>query len=261
MAQPNYESKWWGYIYDQMMAGDLQDVVDDHRRFYRANLQGVGGPVLECACGTGLFLLHLLAAGHDMHGFDISQSMLATLKRKALAQGAADIDSRIAVQSFESFHYDQPFAAIIIPTNTFLMLTTQEAQIKTLRNIYAHLAPGGKFLLDLRLAGVRDLLECAPEIQGRWHTWTHPETGRPIRQRIVGRYDFNQQQTLDQCFVEYEDEAEDFPMNGRWIFKAEFQLLLRLAGFDHWDCFGTPEGDPLEVGLDESQSYWIAYKE
>jgi SAM-dependent methyltransferase len=260
MALPNYESQWWGYIYDQMMV-NLQHVVDAHHRFYRAQLREVRGPVLECACGTGLFLLPLLAAGHDMFGFDISKSMLATLKSKAKAQGVVDIDSRISVQSIESFHYDRRFAAILIPTNTFLMLTTQEAQITTLRNIYAHLGPGGRFLLDLRLAGMRDLVESQPEIQGRWHTWTHPETGLPIRQRIVGRYDFNNQVTLDQCYIEYEDEVEDFPMNGRWIFKAEFQLLLRLAGFERWESYGTPEGDPLEIGLDEAQSYWVAFRD
>ena len=84
MAQPNYESKWWGYIYDQMMRADLQEIVDANQRFYQANLRNVTGPVLECACGTGIFLLALLAAGQDMHGLDISPSMLATLKRKAV---------------------------------------------------------------------------------------------------------------------------------------------------------------------------------
>jgi len=258
MAEPNYQSKWWGYIYDQMMTQDLQELLDDHLRFYRSNLQGVAGPMLECACGTGLFLLPLLAAGHDMYGFDISTSMLATLKTKARDQGFADIDHRISVQDFESFHYDKSFAAIIIPTNSFLMLTTQEAQIRTLRNIYAHLAPGGKFLLDLRLAGMRDFVNGAVEMQGRWHTWTHPETGRPIRQRVDGRCDFNHQLTVDRCFIEYEGQVEEFPITGRWIFKEEFQLLLRLAGFEQWEVYGTPDRDPLELGLDESQSYWVA---
>lgn len=259
MAGPNYESKWWGYIYDQMMV-NLQHVVDAHHRFYKAQLRGVQGAVLECACGTGLFLLPLLAGGHDIYGFDISESMLATLKRKAAAQGVADIERRISVQRFESFTYDHRFDAIIIPTNTFLMLTTQAAQISTLRTIYAHLTPGGRLLLDLRLAGMWELVNSPPEQQGRWYTWTQPDTGLPIRQRIVGRLDFNQQLTLDHCFIEYEGEVEDFPMHGRWIFKEEFQLLLRLAGFEHWACFGTPEGAPLAIGLEEVQSYWIAYK-
>jgi SAM-dependent methyltransferase len=260
MPEANYESKWWGYIYDQMMTQDLQYVVDNHLRFYRSSLRDVNGSVLECACGTGLFLLALLATGHDMYGFDISKSMLATLRAKAADMGIEDIDQRISVQTFESFSYAQQFEAIIIPTNTFLMLTTQEAQITALKNIYAHLSPTGKFLLDLRLAGMRELAESPFEIQGRWYTWTHPETGHPIRQRVDGRFDFNNQLTLDQCFIEYEEEQEEFPMTGRWIFKAEFQLLLRLAGFERWQCFSTPELDPLEIGTEEAQSYWIAYK-
>lgn len=180
--------------------------------------------------------------------------------RRSLAfQGTTDIGRRISVQAFTSFYYDLPFGAIIIPTNTFGMLTTQEAQIRTLQNIRAHLAPGGRLLLDLRLAGIGDIAGEGEEIQGRWHTWVHPETGRPIRQRIVSRRDFNHQQTLDRCYIEYDGVCEDFPMTGRWIFKEEFQLLLRLAGFSRWEVYGTPEGDPLELGLEEAQSYWIAY--
>jgi SAM-dependent methyltransferase len=243
-----------------MMRGDLQDLLDDHLCFYRSNLQPVTGLVLECACGTCLILLPLLEAGHDMYGFDISESMLATLKAKPEAQVYGDIERRISVQDFESFSYRQRFDAIIIPTNSFLMLTTQEAQIRTLENIYTHLAPGGKLLLDLRLAGMRDLVEGAYEVQGRWHTWTHPETGRLIRQRVDGRCDFNRQLVLDRCFIESEGETEEFPMTGRWIFKAEFQLLLRLAGFEGWESFSTPERDPLEIGPEETQSYWVVHK-
>jgi len=259
MAVSNYQSKWWGFIYDEMM-DELPDWVENNRRFYQSNLSGIRGPILECACGTGIFLLSLLQQGYDIYGFDISTAMLATLKKKAFAQGAADILERISVQDFESFHYEQRFGSIIIPTNAFLHLTTQEAQIRTLRNIYDHLAPGGKLLLDLRLAGMRDLVESPEIVEGNWYTWTHPETGLPIRQRIVGRYDFNNQMVLDHCFIEYEGQAEDFPMTARWIFKDEFQLLLRLAGFAHWSSFSTPEGDPLVVGLDETFSYWIAEK-
>ncbi len=137
---------------------------------------------------------------------------------------------------------------------------TQEAQIKTLRNIHAHLAPGGRLLLDLTLRGAHSLIENFDVIEGTRYTWTHPETGRPIRQRIVGRVDFNQQLILDHCYIEYESEKEDFPMTGRWIFKDEFQLLLRLGGFERWEVFATPERDTLDIGPDTVHSYWIAYK-
>jgi hypothetical protein len=45
-------------------------------------------------------------------------------------------------------------------------------------------------------------------------------------------------------------------MMARWIFKEEFVLLLRLAGFADWTCFSTPESDPLELGPENQQSYW-----
>ncbi len=257
----NYEGPWWGLIYDQMMMAGLAEWVENNRSFYHAALKDESGAVLECACGTGIYLLWLWEAGRDIYGFDISAGMLAALERKARAQGLADLGGRISLQEMESFHYDRQFAAILIPTNTFGMLTSQAAQIRTLRNIHAHLAPGGRLLLDLHLAGVRDLALAPEVVEGQWYTWTHPESGLPIRQRIVGRYDFDKQITLDQCFIEYEGHAEDFSMNGRWIFKEEFQLLLRLGGFERWEVFGTPEGGALQSGLEETHSYWIAHKD
>jgi SAM-dependent methyltransferase len=258
MPESNYKGQWWGYIYDQMME-ENSEWVQNNWRFYQTNLKDVHGPVLECACGTGIFLLPLLQSGIDMYGFDISPSMLAALRKKAAVQKIENIADRISIQDLESFHYGQRFDAILIPTNSFGMLVTQEAQIRALRNIYDHLAPGGKLLLDLRLAGVRDLAEMPEIVEGNWYTWIHPETGLPIRQRLIGRSDFNQQMILDRCFIEYEGQTEEFPMTGRWIFKEEFQLLLRLAGFKKWKCLGDVEVD-LVIGREEAFSYWIAEK-
>jgi hypothetical protein len=195
-----------------------------------------------------------------MYGFDISKSMLKTLKRKAEAQGFLGVDARLSVQNLESFRYDKLFEAILIPSNSFSMLTTQDAQIQALRNIHAHLVPKGILFLDLRLVGMRELVEGDIATQGSWYTWRHPETGRPIRQRVDGRVDFNNQLVLDRCFIEYDDQREEFPMTARWIFKEELQLLLRLAGFDDWESFSTPGRDPLEIGVEGTHSYWIVRK-
>ena len=32
ISEPNYESKWWGYIYDQMMA-EMPDLLESHGVF------------------------------------------------------------------------------------------------------------------------------------------------------------------------------------------------------------------------------------
>jgi SAM-dependent methyltransferase len=260
MTSPNYENQWWALIYDQMMHQDLRDDLDNHLRFYRSRLEGVSGAILECACGTGLFLLQLLADGHDMYGFDISAAMLARLRKKAESQGMADFDWRITQQAFETFRYERLFDAVLIPTNSFLMLSTQDAQIRTLRNIAAHLAPAGRLLLDLRLAGPHGQAGGSGEGAGSWHTWTHPDTGRPIRQRMVGQVDFDNQLVVDECTFEYDGQKEAFPMSGRWIFKEEFQLLLRLAGFRQWESYSSPDGAPLKVGLEDVHSYWVVDK-
>jgi ubiquinone/menaquinone biosynthesis C-methylase UbiE len=42
--------------------------------------------MLEPMCGTGRFLLPLVAESFDVHGFDGSQYMLDALHRKAKAQ-------------------------------------------------------------------------------------------------------------------------------------------------------------------------------
>ena len=124
MTEFNYESKWWGYIYDQMMTQGLPELLDAHLRFYRSNLGDCKGPVLECGCGTGLIFLPLLEMGLDMHGFDISEAMLSTLRSKAAARDIADLDDRLSVQDLETFHYEKIFDAIIIPSNTFAHICT-----------------------------------------------------------------------------------------------------------------------------------------
>ena len=68
-------------------------------------------------------------------------------------------------------------------------------------------------------------------VQGRWCCWIPPKRAGPSASGWTASRDFNDQRTFDRCFIEYDGEAEDFPINGRWLFKEEFQLLLRLGGF------------------------------
>ena len=46
-------------------------------------------------------------------------------------------------------------------------------------------------------------------------------------------------------------------MNSRWIFKEEFVALLKLAGFQQWQVFGSPEGEALSLSERGALSYWI----
>jgi SAM-dependent methyltransferase len=198
-----------------MMTQDLPDLLEAHLRFYRTNLRECTGSVLDCGCGTGLIFLPLLEMGLDIYDFDISEAMLKTHKSKAKAQGFGDADDRLSIQDLGSFHYEKTFDAITIPSNTFAMLTTQDAQIKALKNIHNHLSRHVSLFLDLRLVGMRELADGNQPQQGRWHIWQHPETKHSIRQRVDEQLDFNNQLILDRCYIEHEDHKEDFPMIAR----------------------------------------------
>lgn len=255
----NYESSYWALIYDQMMEGECADWLRANRRFYSAQLEGVSGPVLDCACGTGLFSLPWLEAGHDVYGFDASTPMLDALRRKA---GKTNLAGRLSCQKLQSFHYDFKFEAACVPTNTFGMLTTQADQLQTLRNIHRHLQPGGRLLLDLNLPGIADLAAEQDGIDGRVHEWVHPDTGRTIYQQIIDRRDHAEQVIMSTCRITYDEELVEFPMWGRWIWRAEFELLLRSAGFARWAVYGSPEATPLtNYGLTDQASYWVAWRD
>src|SRR5438128_1166120 len=55
----------------------------------RARARAANGPVLEPMCGSGRFLLALLAAGIDVDGIDASAAMLDACRRHAAARGLA----------------------------------------------------------------------------------------------------------------------------------------------------------------------------
>ena len=234
------------------MQGPSADWLNANRAFYAAQLADVRGPVLDCACGTGLFLLPWLDAGHDVFGFDASAAMLGALSKKA----DADVRHRLSVQRLQDFEYDLRLGAVCIPTNTFGMLTTQQDQLRTLTNIRTHLREAGRLLLDLRLPGMDDLAAEKAGVTGRAHSWPHPETGLPIKQQISDTRDHVDQLYMNECRIEYEGTVHEFPMWGRWTWPSEFELLLRCAGFSSWTA-QSATGAPLDYdGLRETASYW-----
>ena len=50
------------------------------------------------------------------------------------------------------------------------------------------------------------------------------------------------------------------PMQARWIHKEEFQLLLRLGGFDQWELYGSYDGNPYVASEHMGDTYWMVTK-
>ena len=261
MTGANYDNPWWPLIYDQWNErGDRQQTHQREFQFYSMQLTGEAGPILVAACGTGSILLRLWRQGVDIRGFDCAAGMLAVLRRKAAALGLCDIDRRVGCQDMVDFRYDQSFAAILIPASSFMLLPTQAAQIACLERIRAHLAPGGRLLMNFYIPSlVDDLLahiDPSPSLE-TFGEFIHPQTGRRIIVRFKKIVDLGEQTEHYEWFFFYDGETAVVPMTARWIYKEEFQLLLRLAGFSRGRLFGTHDGQPYTGSKEIGTTYWI----
>jgi SAM-dependent methyltransferase len=252
---PNYENELWPLIYDQFNHGRYEKEL----AFYTTELQACTGPVLEIACGTGMILLELLARGIDIYGLDISPTMLDVLYAKAERQGTSDIHARVTCQNMVDFTYDKRFDAIFIPARSFLHLIRQEEQIACLRRVYAHLNDGGRLLLNFFTPNLESLLAYAKPSAGfvPWGTFAAPDTGETIHLSVSQTNDVVQQIQYVKWRFQSKRLNHTTEMFVRWIYKEEFQLLLRLAGFTDWQLYSGFDKHPYDG---RGEMVWIAEK-
>jgi len=251
-------------IYDQWNErGGRSNAHEREFQFYRDQLQNIKGPILETSCGTGSILLRLAKLGHSIWGFDISEEMLSQLRRKAVEQGVPGVVERISCQTFVNFKYEKKFTAITIPACAFMLILTQDEQIACLKNIYAHLEPGGLLLLNFYIPSLdRDLLKhsSTPLVENYLDEFEHTQTGLPVTVTHRNEIDLGEQRETIYWEFEHDGEREEIPLYCRWIYKEEFQLLLRLAGFEKWQLFGSHDGKPYVGSSDLTLTYWIVEK-
>ena len=260
----NYDTYWWALIYDQWNETGGRSALNERElHFYRNQLQNTRGAILEAACGTGCKMLPLLLDGLDIFGFDISLPMLEVLRHKAINLGISDIDSRISQQDLADFIYDRQFAAVLIPASSFMMLPTQQSQIDCLRRVYEHLQPGGRLLLNFYIPSyTEDILlhQGIPPAEEEFGECMHSETGKPIQVNYSKICDLTSQTETYTWTFAYDGKTAKVPMQARWIHKEEFQLLLRLSGFDQWELYGSHDGKPYVGSPHITNTYWSVTK-
>jgi SAM-dependent methyltransferase len=236
--------------------GDLFDVLFHDFRYgldyYLDLAREAGGPVLDVACGTGRVLIPLLQAGVDVEGVDLFAPMLERLRRKAQA---LDLQPRLHQADMRAFRIPRRFALVIIPFNSFVHNLTSAAQIETLRRCRDHLLPGGLLAFDGFFPGV-EYLSQSQHIRVMEMETAHPATGLPVR--IFDTRTFDRIAQLQHSV----NEIEELDAQGRvtathrsatsirWIFKAEMDLLLQVAGFARWEIYGGFDRRPLERETD-----------
>ena len=116
--------------------------------------------MLELACGSGRIGLELLHSpgAFELEGLDIDQGMLNAYRRKLEREFSEEARARVTLYQSDMCNYDLPhkgtFDLIILPFNSICHLYEIEQQLDAFHTAYAHLAPGGRFVIDTFLPDI-----------------------------------------------------------------------------------------------------------
>jgi SAM-dependent methyltransferase len=193
--------------YDERSEPPSAETVD-----FLAALAG-DGAALEFAIGTGRVAVPLAARGIRVAGIDNSAAMLKRLREKTTEIEAVEGD-------MATTRVDGEFSLVFLVFNTISNLTTQDAQVACFANAAAHLRSGGRFVIE---NGVPSLQSLPPG-----------QTVLPWRADPEGFsydvYDVVTQNFSSQHFYIVDGKLEAFPVEFRYAWPSEMDLMARLAG-------------------------------
>ena len=177
-----------------------------------------GGPALEFAIGTGRVAVPLRERGVPVTGIELSRPMLDQLRTKA-------DDTRIPVIVGDMATATAPgrYALVYLVYNTISNLLSQAEQVACFRNAARHLAPGGRFVIELWVPELRKLPP------GQKAVVCHAEPGY----LGVDTYDVVRQLVVSH-HVRFDPgrQVELFRSPHRYIWPSELDLMAALAGFE-----------------------------
>ena len=202
-----------------------------------------GGPALELAIGTGRVAVPLAERGVPVTGIELSVPMVDQLRTKVdeatIPVVAGDMSTATALGTF---------TLVYLVFNTISNLLTQAEQVACFRNAARHLAPGGRFVIELWVPELRKL---PPGQQAT--VWI-------VEDGYVGLdvYDVLQQQAVSHHFrFGTGRSAELLRSRHRYIWPAELDLMGELAGFELESRSADWAGDEFTA---DSRSHVSVYR-
>ncbi|MET9254126.1 class I SAM-dependent methyltransferase [Streptomyces sp. NPDC003717] len=111
-----------------------------------------GGRALEFAIGTGRVGVPLSERGVPVAGVEYSPHMAEVLRRKVGEETLPVVLGDMATATVPG-----EFAVVYLVYNTISNLLTQDEQVECFRNAARHLAPGGRFVIELGVPPLRFL--------------------------------------------------------------------------------------------------------
>ncbi|MFI6761905.1 class I SAM-dependent methyltransferase [Micromonospora sp. NPDC050417] len=188
-----------------------------------------GGGALEFAIGTGRVAVPLAARGVPVTGVELSQPMIDKLRSKV-----DEVTIPVVVGDMATAVAPGTYTLVYLVYNTIANLLTQAEQVACFRNAARHLAPGGRFVIELWVPELRKLPPGQQAVV--WHSepgYIGLDTYDVLHQHVVShhfRFDDGTQARLTRT-------------PHRYIWPAELDLMGQLAGFElesrHADWTGS----------------------
>jgi SAM-dependent methyltransferase len=206
---------------------------------FLADLAGPGGTALEFAIGTGRVALPLRARGIDVHGIELSEAMVEQMRAKP---GGGDIP--VTIGDIASARADGAFDVVYLVFNTIGNLASQEAQVACFANAAAHLRPGGCFVIETGVPGVRR--------EDRFRIFDHSDEHLGIDE-----FDTATQLMYSHHYTRQDDglyRRRSIPF--RYAAPAEYDLMARFAGMrlrERWSDF---QRTPFTTESEKHVSVW-----
>jgi SAM-dependent methyltransferase len=225
--------------YDESSAFMFEPDVLDPAVDFLAELAGEG-PALELAIGTGRVAIPLIDRGVPVSGIELSQPMVDELHRKRAGVP-------VVVGDMATSRAPGEFSLVYVVWNSIGNLRTQAEQVACFKNAARHLAPGGHFVIELWIPGIRRFPPGAAAVP------FHVGAGH------VGfdTYDMTTQQGTSHHYTRKSDGSVEYGVsNFRYIWPAECDLMAQLGGMDLELRLADWVGNPFTNDSDSHVSVW-----
>jgi SAM-dependent methyltransferase len=200
-----------------------------------------GGAALELGIGTGRIALPLARRGLRVHGIELSEAMAARLRAKP---GAESIG--VTIGDFATTTVEGTFSIAYLVANTIMNLTTQDQQVACFQNVARHLTPGGSFVIEVLVPGLRRLppgeifqpFDVSPTHLG------------------FDEYDVVRQGLVSHHYWIEDGKVEAFSPPFRYVWPSELDLMARLAGMRLAERWGGWKREPFTSESTTHVSVW-----
>jgi SAM-dependent methyltransferase len=213
----------WAPYYDEIFSDVDDSMIDLLERH-------AGSPprALELAIGTGRIAIPLAERGVEVTGIDVSREMVEKMRAKPGGEAIP-----VTIGDFADVSVDGEFPLIYLAFNTLFALPTQERQIECFQNVADHLEPGGRFIIDCFFPDLKRFDDYNTRLgvsnitsaeEHRYELSIHDPVHQRISSHMVKR--------------NADGSTVVLPVEVRYAWPAELDLMARIAGLELGDRFG-----------------------